>query len=161
MKISSSAFADGKPIPTKYAYPGVVGGKNISIPLAWSGAPPETRSFALSIVDPHPVANNWVHWFVINIPASATSLPEGASGKAMPKGAGELYNTYGTLGYDGPEPPQATGPLLPGAASGTAMTKAAGELYRTAGTLGSGAPEPPKGSGPHPYEVTLYALNVE
>jgi Raf kinase inhibitor-like YbhB/YbcL family protein len=123
MKISSSAFADGKPIPTKYAYPGVVGGKNISIPLAWSGAPPETRSFALSIVDPHPVANNWVHWFVINIPASATSLPEGASGKAMPKGAGELYNTYGTLGY--------------------------------------GGPEPPKGSGPHPYEVTLYALNVE
>ena len=35
------------------------------------------------------------------------------------------------------------------------------ELYSTYGTLGYGGPEPPKGSGPHPYEVTLYALNVD
>ncbi len=110
MNITSSAFLDGKPIPTKYAHPGVVGGKNISIPLAWSGAPTESRSFALSIVDPHPVARNWMHWFVINIPASTASLPEGASGKAMPAGSEELYNTYGTLGYGGPEPPKGSGP---------------------------------------------------
>ncbi len=121
MILSSSAFQNGKPIPTKFAYKGVTGGKNISIPLAWRDVPPAVKSFALSIVDPHPVANNWVHWLVVNIPADATSLEEGAS-RQMPKGTKELYNTYGSLGY--------------------------------------GGPEPPVGSGPHPYEVTLYALNV-
>ena len=110
MKITSSAFQDGKPIPTRYAHPGVVGGKNISLPLAWTGAPPETKSFALSIVDPHPVAHHWVHWFVINIPGSAVSIPEGISRSGMPPGSVELYNTYGTLGYGGPEPPKGSGP---------------------------------------------------
>jgi phosphatidylethanolamine-binding protein (PEBP) family uncharacterized protein len=43
---------------------------------------PETKSFALSIVDPHPVAQR-AHWFVINIPASTASLLEGASRKSM------------------------------------------------------------------------------
>ena len=110
MRISSTAFQDGKPIPTKYAYHGVVGGKNISIPLSWSGAPDDAQSFALSIVDPHPVANNWVHWFVIDIPKSVTSLAEGASGMSMPSGSKELSNTYGTPGYGGPEPPKSSGP---------------------------------------------------
>ena len=123
MHISSSAFQDNKPIPTKYAHQGVSGGKNISIPLSWGGVPPETKSLALSIVDPHPIANNWVHWFIINIPKIVTSLAEGATGKTMPAGCKELYNTYGELGY--------------------------------------GGPQPPKGSGPHPYEIIIYALNVE
>jgi Raf kinase inhibitor-like YbhB/YbcL family protein len=123
MKITSSAFQEGKAIPTKYAYHGVVGGQNISLPLSWSELPPATKSLALSIVDPHPVAQNWVHWFVINLPKNSPGLIEGASLKRMPTGSKELYNTYGTLGY--------------------------------------GGPEPPKGSGPHPYEVTLYALNVD
>ena len=110
MRISSSAFQDGKPIPTKYSHPGVVGGKNISLPLAWTDVPPETKSLALSIVDPHPVANNLVHWFVIDIPATVASLAEGASGTSMPQGSRELYNTYGTVGYGGPEPPKGSGP---------------------------------------------------
>ena len=110
MHLSSSAFQGGKLIPTKYAYHGVLGGRNISIPLTWGDAPPETKSFALSIVDPHPVANNWVHWFVINISRTTTSLAEGSAGKNMPAGSKELYNTYGTLGYGGPEPPKGSGP---------------------------------------------------
>ena len=122
MNITSAAFANNKPIPTKYAYQGVIGGKNISPPFSWSDAPKETKSFVLSIVDPHPVAKNWLHWIVINIPSTVTSFAEGVSEKSMPKESKELYNSYGTLGY--------------------------------------GGPEPPKGSGPHPYEVTLYALNV-
>jgi Raf kinase inhibitor-like YbhB/YbcL family protein len=110
MRISSSAFQEGKPIPTKYAHPGIPGGRNISLPLSWNDAPPETKSFALSIVDPHPVARNWVHWFVVNIPTSVTSLPEGSSGKGMPAGSLELNNTYGEKGYGGPEPPAGSGP---------------------------------------------------
>ncbi|MFA6456748.1 MAG: YbhB/YbcL family Raf kinase inhibitor-like protein [Bacteroidota bacterium] len=109
MKITSSAFQDKHSIPTKYAYQGVEGGKNVSLPLSWSDVPVGTVSFALSIIDPHPVAKNWVHWFVINIPNHIKGLPEGASGQLMPKLSKELMNTYGTLGYGGPEPPKGSG----------------------------------------------------
>ena len=74
MQLTSSAFADGGKIPQQYVMPGA-GGKNLSLPLAWSGAPAGTKSFALSIVDPHPVAHNWVHWLVADIPGGAASLP--------------------------------------------------------------------------------------
>ncbi|HAP36395.1 MAG TPA: YbhB/YbcL family Raf kinase inhibitor-like protein [Bacteroidetes bacterium] len=109
MNIISSAFQEGKTIPTKFAYHGVDGGKNISLPFSWSEIPPAVKSFAISIVDPHPVAKNWVHWFIINIPANVTTLVEGASQKFIPTGAKELLNTYGTLGYGGPEPPKGSG----------------------------------------------------
>ena len=110
MQLSSSAFRDNGLIPTKYAHPGVTGGANVSVPLAWGGAPDPTRSFALSIIDPHPVAKNWVHWLVVNIPPTTASLPEGASMVRMPSGAKELYTSYGELGYGGPEPPKGSGP---------------------------------------------------
>ncbi|MDP1676852.1 MAG: YbhB/YbcL family Raf kinase inhibitor-like protein [Bacteroidota bacterium] len=109
MKITSSAFQDGQTIPIKYADYGVAGGKNISLPFSWTDNPPTTKSFALSIIDPHPVAKNWIHWFVINIPQTVMSLPEGASQKAMPAGAKELLNTDNTLGYAGPAPPRGSG----------------------------------------------------
>jgi Raf kinase inhibitor-like YbhB/YbcL family protein len=108
MKFTSSAFPDGGKIPQKYVMPGA-GGKNVSLPLSWSGAPAGTKSFALSVVDPHPVARNWVHWLVINLPAAAASLEEGASGKKMPPGAVELKSSFGDLGYGGPQPPRGTG----------------------------------------------------
>lgn len=108
MEISSTAFKDGEKIPTQYVMPGA-GGKNISIPLAWKDAPAGTKSFCLSIVDPHPVAQNWVHWLVINIPAQVTSIEEGASGKKMPKGSMEVKNSFGETGYGGPQPPKGTG----------------------------------------------------
>lgn len=108
-KLVSSAFENGKPIPTKYASAYIPGGKNISIPLSWSGAPKDTRSFALTIVDLHPVANNWVHWAVMNIPGNATSLHESASGRHLPAGTKELYNSFGDLGYGGPGPPKGSG----------------------------------------------------
>ena len=94
MEITSAAFKDGGKIPIQYVMV-PAGGKNLSIPLSWKNAPPGTKSFALSIIDPHPVAQNWVHWFVINLPASAASLPEGGSCKSMPGGAVELKNSFG------------------------------------------------------------------
>ncbi len=108
MEISSSAFKDGEKIPIQYVMPGA-GGKNISIPLAWKNVPPGTKSFALSVVDPHPVAQNWVHWLVINIPSSVTIFEEGASRKKMPAGSVELRNSFGDIGYGGPQPPKGTG----------------------------------------------------
>jgi hypothetical protein len=108
MEISSTAFKDGEKIPIQYVMPGA-GGKNISIPLAWKNVPPGTKSFCLSIVDPHPVAQHWVHWLVINIPVQVNTLEEGASKKRMPKGSIELKNSWGDVGYGGPQPPKGTG----------------------------------------------------
>lgn len=108
MEISSHAFKDGGKIPIQYVMPGA-GGKNISIPLSWKNIPSGTKSFALSIVDIHPIAQNWVHWLVINIPYNVTSLEEGASRKKMPPGSIELKNSFGDIGYGGPQPPKGTG----------------------------------------------------
>ena len=108
MQITSSAFADGGKIPLQYVMPGA-GGQNISVPLSWSTAPAGTQSFALAMVDPHPVANNWVHWLVIGLPKDCAALPEGASGRKMPQGAQELKNSFGETGYGGPQPPRGSG----------------------------------------------------
>ena len=108
MEITSTAFTDKGTIPQKYVMPGA-GGKNVSLPLNWSDVPAGTKSLALSIVDPHPVANNWVHWLVINIPPETKGLPEGASHSSMPAGAVELKNSYGETGYGGPQPPKGSG----------------------------------------------------
>ena len=108
MELSIPAFQDGGKIPLKHVMTGI-GGQNVSIPLFWKGPPSGTKSFALSIVDIHPVAREWVHWLVINIPANVSSLPEGASGKSMPKGCYEIANSFGGIGYGGPQPPKGTG----------------------------------------------------
>jgi Raf kinase inhibitor-like YbhB/YbcL family protein len=103
MEISSPAFKHKGGIPDKYAK------GSFSIPLLWKDIPQGTKSFALSIVDIHPVAQNWVHWLVINIPAKVTTLEEGVSRKKMPGGAIELKNSWGDIGYGGPEPPPGSG----------------------------------------------------
>ena len=108
MQITSNAFSDGGKIPIQYVMPGA-GGQNVSVPLAWSNPPAGTQSFALAMVDPHPIARNWVHWLVIDLPQDATSLPAGASGKKMPPGAVELKNSFGEPGYGGPQPPRGSG----------------------------------------------------
>jgi hypothetical protein len=108
MQIASSAFQDGGKIPQTYVMPGA-GGQNVSAPLSWTGVPPGTKSLALSMVDPHPVARNWVHWLVVDLPPDTAGLAEGASGKKMPAGSRELNNSFGKSGYGGPQPPPGTG----------------------------------------------------
>jgi Raf kinase inhibitor-like YbhB/YbcL family protein len=108
MELRSAAFSDGGKIPQKYVMPGA-GGENVSLPFQWSGAPAGTQSYALSIVDPHPVAHNWVHWLVINLPGNSKGIEEGASGRNMPPGSAELRNSFGKQGYGGPQPPPGSG----------------------------------------------------
>jgi Raf kinase inhibitor-like YbhB/YbcL family protein len=106
----SPAFANGHSLHTKYANTGVQGGQNLSPPLAWHNPPDGTKSFALACVDRHPIARNWVHWLVINIPSDINVLGEGASGTAkMPARTKELNNTFGTVGWGGPQPPSGSG----------------------------------------------------
>jgi Raf kinase inhibitor-like YbhB/YbcL family protein len=108
MEVSSAAFKDKGKIPVQYVMPGA-GGQNLSVPLTWKNVPPGTKSFALSMVDIHPIAQNWVHWLVINIPSQVTSLEEDASRSRMPAGSKELVNSFGEIGYGGPQPPKGTG----------------------------------------------------
>jgi len=46
---------------------------------------------------------------VINIPKEVTSLEEGASRKRMQQGSVGLRNSFGDVGYGGPQPPRGTG----------------------------------------------------
>ena len=106
----STSGATGSTIPAKYAMRTVPGGSNVSIPYAWSDAPATTKSFVLVLSDAAPMAHDWVHWAVADIPASSAGLPEGASGTdAMPPGAREFGNTFGFAGYGGPQPPVGSG----------------------------------------------------
>jgi Raf kinase inhibitor-like YbhB/YbcL family protein len=109
-KLSCTSYPDKGQIPLKHAHAGVPGGKNISPGFSWNDPPTNTKSFALSIIDPHPVAKNWVHWFMIDIPFRERKIPEGASRTPdLPKGCKELKNTYNEMGYGGPEPPRGSG----------------------------------------------------
>lgn len=106
--LSSSAFKDGKKIPTKYGCETDGNFLKSSIPLSWKGAPEGTKSFVIIMDDLAPIAEEWVHWVVYDIPASANSFVEGASPEKLPKGAKELKNTWQVKGFGGPCPPQDT-----------------------------------------------------
>ncbi len=104
LQLTSSAFQDGGEIPARYTCEG----QNISPPLAWSGAPAATRSFALIADDPDapdPQAPRmvWVHWVLYNLPANAEHLPEAVS--ALPPGAIAGITDFQRTGYGGPCPP--------------------------------------------------------
>lgn len=106
LKLTSSAFTEGGSIPTKYTCEG----DDTSPPLAWSGAPDGTRSFALIVDDPdapdpaHPKMT-YVHWVAYNIPATAVELAEGAGKGAMPSGTETGLNDWKKAEYGGPCPP--------------------------------------------------------
>lgn len=109
LNVKSSAYGAGDTIPVKYVCSKIPGGENVSIPVEWCGAPSETKSFAVFMYDLNPVAKNFVHWSVINIPSDINHLQEGASLTSyMPAGSIELKNSSGTVGYTGPCPPAGT-----------------------------------------------------
>lgn len=102
MELSSKAITEGQPIPLAYAEQGA-GGSNTSPDLAWSDVPEGTQSFAVTVYDPDaPTGSGWWHWVAVDIPASTTSLDEGAP---LPDRAREWVTDYGYVGYGGPCPP--------------------------------------------------------
>lgn len=89
-------------------------GQNISPALSWSGAPPGTKSFALTAYDPDaPTGSGWWHWVVFNIPANATGLPKNAGdvkSNLAPAGSVQSRTDFGTPGWGGPCPPKGDKP---------------------------------------------------
>ena len=84
-------------------------GENKSPALKWSGAPKDTKSFAVTVYDPDaPTGSGWWHWSVINIPADVTELKPDAgnvSGANLPQGAKNVRIDYGVAGWGGVCPP--------------------------------------------------------
>ena len=113
--VESTSFSNGEALPAKYTSGkmGMPGGMDISPELLWSGAPDDTKSFAVTCFDADaPTGSGWWHWAVMDIPATVTELPERAgeeSGNRLPEGAMQLRNDGGTLGYIGPAPPAGHG----------------------------------------------------
>lgn len=104
--LSSTVFQDGAPIPSRHTCEG----DDTSPPLAWSGAPAGTRSFALIVDDPDapdPAAPRmtWVHWVLYNLPPSTPGLAADASRGGLPAGTLEGLNDWQRTGYGGPCPP--------------------------------------------------------
>ena len=100
----------GQKIPNTHAFNGMgCTGTNTSPALEWSGAPANTKSFALTVYDPDaPTGSGWWHWVVYNIPAGTTKLAAGAGDPAknlLPAGAKQGNTDFGAPGYGGPCPP--------------------------------------------------------
>ena len=85
-------------------------GQNISPALRWSGAPADTKSFALLVHDPDAPTGGagWWHWLVLNIPASANELRKDAGradGSNLPFACTQVNTDFGGPGWGGPCPP--------------------------------------------------------
>ena len=147
MKIRSESFEHGQPIPADFALGAPDGfGGNRNPHLAWDAVPEGTRSFALLCIDPDAptdaslagkpgvtipvehVRGDFVHWAVVDIPASVTSIAAGSASDGVTRGgkpaeaagqpgraglndytgwfAGDDSGMRGDwFGYDGPYPP--------------------------------------------------------
>jgi Raf kinase inhibitor-like YbhB/YbcL family protein len=132
--LTSPDIGTDKPFTDKFTFSGLgCTGTNISPALNWSAPPDGTKSFALMVHDPDAPtggAGIW-HWVIVNIPASARAIEQGAGtadGARLPPGSKQIVNDY--AGFSG-------------------------------GSPGWGGPCPPKGAKAHTYVFTLYALGVE
>lgn len=100
LTVKSTAFDNNAVIPREYTGEG----RDVSPPLAWSGAPAGTKSFALICDDPDAPVGTWTHWVLFNIPAATAELPVGVKGVGV-----SGNNSWPKLGYNGPMPPPGHG----------------------------------------------------
>lgn len=152
-RLTSPAFEDGEPIPTRYTFDG----DDVSPPLSIesaptssegrnppdrssgqgsredgasgdsgdepSGVPDEAQSLALVMDDPAMGDGTFVHWLLWGLPPDTERIPEGIR---RARRVDELDARQGTNGF---------------------------------GELGYRGPQPPEGEAPHTYRFTLYALD--
>ncbi|MFE6920112.1 YbhB/YbcL family Raf kinase inhibitor-like protein [Nocardia sp. NPDC057663] len=100
IQVTSTAFADGAPIPAAYSCTG----GNVPPPLAWTVPAGATR-LALIVDDPDAVGGLFTHWVVTDISPTVTVNPEGHT----PDGGVVTANSADRIGYLGPCPPPGTG----------------------------------------------------
>jgi Raf kinase inhibitor-like YbhB/YbcL family protein len=151
MKLTSTSFTNNSPLPERFAFAikdadeHIALGENLNPQLSWSELPPKARSLVLICIDPDVpsslddfnqegrsisaslIRENFIHWIMIDIPATAGSIQEGAcsdgvvpGGKDEPAGppgsrqgindftvffAGDEDMGGNYFGYEGPCPP--------------------------------------------------------
>ena len=105
IKLTSTAFQEGQPIPRTYTCDGV----NVSPPLEWSGVPKTAKTLSVICDDPDAPAGTWVHWVLYNLPANNIGIVESmpATEKLL-AGGFQGANDFGKIGYGGPCPPSGT-----------------------------------------------------
>ena len=168
IELTSTVFNRIRRIPIEYTctdneyYPTtgaeVRYGQDKSPPLAWTGAPAETVSFAIIVDDPDVRIDEevdsteevvpFVHWVIWNIPASVTELDERVPtttevaliGPSVRQGT----NDFGGVGYGGPCPPPNLTAIY-GSQSGNYYGEGGGLRKQT----------------PHGYIFRIYALDTE
>lgn len=91
-------WAEGEALDARYGCDRL----NVSPPLAWSGAPAGTVTYAVVLTDID--ATEYAHWVVANIAANQASLPEGYRDPL----AVVATNSRGKASYTGPCPPKGT-----------------------------------------------------
>ncbi len=106
LSLTSSAFADGASIPSKYTCDGGPPTGGFNPPLSIKDVPASTCSLVLIMDDPDVPKQVkpdgvFVHWVLFNIPATTSEIPEGD----LPTGAVAGANGAGKNAYTGPCPP--------------------------------------------------------
>lgn len=105
LTLHSLVFEDHTEIPKYYTGDG----EDASPSLQWSGAPPETREYAIICEDPDaPQSTPFIHWLIYHLPAASGSLPERLAAQEtldIPRRADQGMNSFGKIGYGGPLPP--------------------------------------------------------
>ena len=107
--VHSDAFAEGGPMPERYTEDG----EGVSPPLAWSGAPPETASFAIVVEDADsPTPAPLVHAIVWNLHGHESELAEGVLPSDAEPGDDTAMgkNSFLEAEYLPPDPPPGHGP---------------------------------------------------
>ncbi|MFY9719324.1 MAG: YbhB/YbcL family Raf kinase inhibitor-like protein [Candidatus Cybelea sp.] len=101
MQVTSGDFSAGGTIPRVFMATRC-GGDNRSPQLSWSGAPPNTKSFALIMHDPDaPMPGGFYHWVVYNLPPQTHQLAQNVKLAPDQLGATSANKTE----YHGPCPP--------------------------------------------------------
>lgn len=95
MTVTSQSFSRSL-LPRRYTCYGA----KISPPLDWSGAPPNTRSYAIVVDDSDTPITPYIYWIVFDIPATTTGVQEGQ----LPDGARQADSSAGRAGYAPPCP---------------------------------------------------------
>ena len=103
LTLTSPAYVEGGVIPRAHVCT-AQRGMNTSPPLAWSGAPAGTLSYAVFFTD---ASTAFRHSAIYDIPSTLTELPVDVERTAMPSdvpGARQPNGYPGTPGYAGPCP---------------------------------------------------------
>lgn len=96
MTVTSPEFGHGLAIPNAYT----CHNKAQNPPLAWSGAPTNTKALALIMDDSDTPIAPYVYWIVFNISTQTSDIQPGR----VPPGALQARNSKGTAGYAAPCP---------------------------------------------------------